>query len=90
MPSDPFVSIIILNYNGRKWLDECFQSLSKLRYPQDRYEVILGDNASTDDSVEYTKENYPWVRVHSMGKIMASAKAIIFARPKPKGIISCS
>ena len=45
----PTVSIIVLNYNGREFLDDCFRSLSNLDYLS--YEVIMVDNASTDGSV---------------------------------------
>jgi len=50
----PKVSIIILNWNG--WQDtlECLESLSKISYP--RYEVIVVDNASEDDSVKRIKQ----------------------------------
>jgi len=64
----PFVSIIVLNYNGKKWLKDCFESLRNLEYPKDKYEVIMGDNASTDDSVEYVKENFPWVKILELDK----------------------
>lgn len=63
MNGHPFVSIIILNFNGKQWLKECFTSLENLNYPKDCYEVIMGDNASTDDSVEWTRQNFPWVRI---------------------------
>ena len=59
----PYVSIIVLNYNGRAHLKECFESLRRIKYPKDRYEVIMVDNASSDDSVTYTKKNFPWVRI---------------------------
>jgi GT2 family glycosyltransferase len=64
----PSVSIIILNYNGKKYLDACFASIAQLSYPNDRYEVIMVDNASGDGSVAYVKENYPWIRVISLKK----------------------
>jgi len=44
------VSIIILNWNGWKDTIECLESLYRINYPN--YEVILVDNASSDDSVE--------------------------------------
>lgn len=65
MQNHPFVSIIILNFNGKKWFKECFESLRKLDYPADRYEVILGDNASTDGSAEEVRKNYPGIKVVS-------------------------
>ena len=48
----PLVSVIIVNRNGKKHLKECFKSLEKLNYPKEKYEVIMADNASSDDSVE--------------------------------------
>ena len=59
----PLVSIIIVNWNGKKWLKDCFESLEKLDYPKDKYEVIMGDNASSDDSVEFTDKNFPWIKI---------------------------
>ena len=59
----PFVSILLLNFNGKRWLPACLEALAKSDYPQDRYEVILGDNASTDDSVAFVRQHYPRVRV---------------------------
>ncbi len=59
----PFVSIIVVNYNGQHFLEECFASLENSSYPRDRFEVILVDNASSDGSVHYAGENFPWVRV---------------------------
>lgn len=59
----PRVSIVILNYNGRRHLDGCFGSLSELDYPKDRLEVILIDNGSDDDSVEVMQDEHAWVRL---------------------------
>lgn len=46
----PRVSIVILNWNG--WQDtlECFDSLSRITYPN--YEIIILDNNSSNDSIE--------------------------------------
>ncbi len=45
----PFVSVIILNYNGEKYLSNCLNSVLKNHYKN--YEVVLVDNASTDASM---------------------------------------
>lgn len=47
----PFVSIVVLNYNGRDYLSMTLPPLFKLTYPS--YEIIVVDNHSTDDSQEY-------------------------------------
>lgn len=44
----PLVSVVILNYNGRKFLRGCLDSVSKTKY--ENFEVILVDNGSTDGS----------------------------------------
>lgn len=50
----PFVSIIIVNYNGSMYLANCLGSVLKSSY--DPFEIILVDNASTDDSTSIVKE----------------------------------
>ena len=53
----PLVSIIIINWNGMRWLKNCFSSLAKQVYK--RYEIIFVDNGSTDGSVGWVKKTYP-------------------------------
>ncbi len=60
---DGTVSIIILNFNGKMWLAGCLDSLRGLDFPKEKLEIILGDNASTDDSVKFVKEHYPKVKI---------------------------
>ena len=57
------VSIIILNFNGQAWLSECLDSLRALDFPKDKFEIILGDNASTDGSIGFVRGHYPEVRI---------------------------
>jgi len=54
---EPLVSVIIVNYDGRKFLEECLPSLMKVDY--DNIEIILVDNNSTDDSIEFVKRTFP-------------------------------
>jgi len=44
----PYLSIVIPTYNRPEELDRCLQSLSRLVYPKDRYEVIVVDDESTE------------------------------------------
>lgn len=55
------VSVIIPNYNGERFLKECLDALKRQTY--DDMEVILVDNASTDDSIKLAKELYREIRV---------------------------
>lgn len=69
----PFVSIIIVNFNGLKYLRECLDSVESLNYPRERFEVILVDNASTDGSVGFLKDNFPRVKTVSNSKNLGFA-----------------
>lgn len=53
----PKISIIIINYNGKKDTLECLASLEKVNYPH--FEIILVDNGSKDDSVQEISTKYP-------------------------------
>lgn len=64
----PFVSVVVLNYNGRVFLDACLSSVFQISYPRSSYEVILVDNASTDGSVEYVRNNFPLIRILALNK----------------------
>lgn len=53
----PLVSIIIVNFNGRPFLDNCLSSLKKIDYKN--IEIILVDNFSSDNSLAFVKKEYP-------------------------------
>jgi len=57
----PLVSIIIINMNGKSYLEICLPSLIEETYTNK--EVIIVDNGSVDGSVEFIKENYPKIVV---------------------------
>lgn len=57
------VAIIIVNYNGQEYLKDCLTSLSCLAYAKDDYQIFMVDNASTDNSVAYVKNNFPEVKL---------------------------
>jgi len=52
----PFVSVVILNYNGKEFLKCCLRSVLDSDYPN--FEVIVVDNGSTDSSAEFVKEMF--------------------------------
>ena len=57
------VLIVILSYNGADYLGDCLSSLKNVNYPKDQLEVLLIDNASTDNSVQYLKNNWPELKL---------------------------
>ena len=54
---EPYITIIILNYNGKEYIFDCINSVFKTTGCN--FEVILIDNNSTDQSSEYCKEKFP-------------------------------
>ncbi len=57
----PTFTAIILNWNGRAYLEACLTALLAQEYPIER--VVLVDNGSTDDSVPFVRERFPTVTV---------------------------
>ncbi|MBO5593112.1 MAG: glycosyltransferase family 2 protein [Prevotella sp.] len=56
------LSIVIVSYNVRNYLEQCLQSV-KQALDGIEGEVFVVDNRSDDDSVETVRTNYPWVRL---------------------------
>jgi GT2 family glycosyltransferase len=46
----PFVRLVVLNWNGADHLGRCLDALAALRWPADRLDLVVIDNASTDGS----------------------------------------
>jgi GT2 family glycosyltransferase len=68
------LSVVIPNWNGRRWLPACLGSLAAQELAPD--EVIVVDNGSTDGSVQYTRAEHPWVTVLEMGVNTGFAAAV--------------
>ena len=58
------VSIVIINYNGRKYLEKFLPSILAGTYSD--MELIVADNASTDDSLSFLRKHYPSIRLIEM------------------------
>jgi len=84
----PLVSIIITNYNRKKYLKRCIESLYQNNYKN--VELILVDDCSTDGSVDFVKDLFPDVKVihneenkglavsSNIGAKLAKGKYILF------------
>ena len=68
------LSIVIVNYNVRAYLEECLQSVRKALEGIEG-EVWVVDNNSQDDSVETLRRDYPWVRLVANTENMGFARA---------------
>ena len=68
------IDIIIPNWNGRQWLGDCLASLTAQTFKD--FEIIVVDNGSTDDSVEFVRSTFPGVRLVELAYNTGFAGAI--------------
>lgn len=61
MSQSPKVAVVILNWNGQKYLEQFLPSVLSTSYSN--YEIIVADNGSADDSVSFLQTNYPGIRL---------------------------
>ncbi|MBI4446809.1 MAG: glycosyltransferase family 2 protein [Acidobacteria bacterium] len=61
MSGPSLLSVVIINYNGRRYLDELFSSLQGQSIQN--FEILFVDNASSDGSPSYVERQFPWARV---------------------------
>jgi GT2 family glycosyltransferase len=61
---NPEVSVVIVTWNGRRFLDACLHAVAAQRGVD--AETILVDNGSTDGTIEHVRATFPWVRVVSL------------------------
>lgn len=80
----PFFSVIITNKNAYKWLDKCLSSLNQQKFKN--FEVIFVDNKSTDDSIEFVKRKFGWVKIVKNNKDLGYACANNLGAKIAKGI----
>jgi GT2 family glycosyltransferase len=57
----PKVAVVILNWNGLKYLRQFLPSVMSSTWAN--LDIIIGDNASTDGSVEFIREEYPSIKI---------------------------
>lgn len=69
----PLVSILLLNYNGMKYIQNCVESVLKSEY--ENFELILVDNNSTDDSIGIVTTKFKDPRI----KIIRNKTNVAFA-----------
>ena len=88
MSSDPAVSVIVLGYNGREYVDSCLESVLDQDFERP-YEVLFVDNASRDGSADVaaTREgvqvyrldqNYGYCQGNNLGAEHAKAGLLLF------------
>src|SRR3972149_2506269 len=70
---DPLVSVIIVNYNGKRYLKGCIDSLEAGEFKN--FELIFVDNGSVDGSIAFIKEAFPKAKLIDNGANLGLAIA---------------
>ena len=71
---DPYVRVVVLNWNSAWYTRRCLDALAATEYPADRVEVVLVDNGSVDGSLERLRDWFPDVRVVANGANLGFAE----------------
>lgn len=96
-PTQPRLSVIIVSYNTKDWLANCLRSLDRQTI-RDQIEIIVVDNASSDDSVEMVQSKFPRCRLicqdenggfgtaNNVGARESGAPILLFLNPDTEAI----
>lgn len=79
MNQAPVLSICIVTLNAQQYLRNCLESI-KSQTGNLNYEIIIVDNASTDNTLEMLKENYPEI------KVIVNKQNLGFTKPNNQAI----
>ncbi len=83
MGRPPFCSVIIINYNGKDLMERFLPSIESFVYP--RYEVIIIDNSSTDNSAIFVKCKYPQFKLIENQQNLGTAEGSNIGIPHANG-----
>lgn len=80
---NPLVSIIIVTFNSQKYIKGCLEAVLKTDYPS--FEVVVVDNASTDETIGVIEKNFPEVKIVKSRKNLGYAQANNLGAKKTRG-----
>jgi len=72
IPGRARASVVVLNHNGRRYLDACLEALEAQQLAGG-FEVVVVDNGSDDGSVEHLRQRWPQVRLIEAGRNLGFA-----------------
>ncbi len=68
------VTVVIPNFNGMKYLEDCIRSLYRQTFRD--FDVCVVDNGSDDGSIAYLEKNWPLIKVIALGENTGFANAV--------------
>lgn len=85
MVKESLVSVVIPNWNGKKYLGPCLDSLKRRAGGDWKVETIVVDNGSIDGSVEFLRKNYPQVKMFTFPENRGFSAAVNLGIKKAAG-----
>lgn len=85
MNDDLDATVIVVGYNGARYLRDCLSSILDQELPAERYEVIYVDNGSSDGSAELVREAFPGVRTIAFDRNLGFFGACNVVVPAARG-----
>ncbi|HYH14469.1 MAG TPA: glycosyltransferase family 2 protein [Flavisolibacter sp.] len=70
--TSPSVAVVILNWNGKKYLEQFLPSVQSTTYPN--YKIVVIDNASSDDSITFLKEHFLQIEIIALSENFGFSK----------------
>ena len=67
------IAVIIVNWNGKKFIEECLNGLNEQTFKD--FSIIIVDNDSDDGSLEFVQKNYPEVKTIPLAENLGFAVA---------------
>lgn len=75
MNGDIKISVVLISYNGREFINDCLMTtIESLKGVSS--EIIVIDNASSDETIEIMESNFPEARIVKNGTNLGFAKAV--------------
>lgn len=68
------VTVLIPNYNGEAFIENCLVSLSKQTYKD--FDILIVDNSSEDKSADFIEQNYPEVKLVRLDQNYGFSRAV--------------
>ncbi|SMD46057.1 Glycosyltransferase, GT2 family [Aquiflexum balticum DSM 16537] len=66
------IFVVVVTYNGQKWIKQCLESVKKIDVP---FEVVIVDNLSSDQTIRIIKEDFPEYTLLALDSNLGFGKA---------------
>lgn len=70
-----YISVLVANYNNKEYIDECISSLINQSLDKSKYEIIVYDDASTDESLKLMEKYSSSIKIIKNNKNVGLSKA---------------